>query len=121
MEVVVPTSLPNLVGGQEVQNCLIQKVHFLALEEVLLAEVDRNSKVACSTMILNFLMLGMLDHYYLNYLNFQLLVVEAGEDHLKIHPNWRKVVELQIHFLKNPSVQAVEAFQVVHAMVQKMY
>jgi len=48
-------------------------------------------------------------------------VVEAEEDHLKIHPNWRKVVELQIHFLKNPSVQAVEAFQVVHAMVQKMY
>ena len=82
VEVVVPTSLPNLVEGQEGQNCLIQKVHFLALEveldlehppvedqveEVLLAEVDRNSKVAYSTMILNFLMLGMLDHYYLNY------------------------------------------------------
>lgn len=82
VEVVVPTSLPNLVEDQEVQNCLIQKVHFLALEveldlehppvedqveEVLRAEVDRNSKAAYSTMILNFLMLGMLDHYYLNY------------------------------------------------------
>lgn len=47
-------------------------------------------------------------------------MVEAEVDHLKIHPNWRKVVELQIHFLTNPNVQAVEAFQVVHAMVHQM-
>jgi len=67
-----------------VQNYLIRKVHFLALEvvlvqahlqvedqvvEVLLEEVDRNSKVACSMMmILNFpRMLEMLAHCYLNY------------------------------------------------------
>ena len=66
------------------QNYLIRKVHFLALEvvlvqahlqvedqvvEVLLEEVDRNSKVACSMMmILNFpKMLEMLAHYYLSY------------------------------------------------------
>ena len=42
-------------------------------------------------------------------------------DHLKIHPNWRMVVELQIHFLTNPNVQAVEAFLVVHVMVHQMH